>query len=144
MRIPLWPGVRLSVWEKQNPDAAKVTLAHSKPYEPVRRVLSMPGWMILLVRYNWKDHSQPAETAQGLPDLVERLTRELHRRSLRLEELGEDPDVQETVLMNVRGEVLGLQAAVGMALGGVVAGGDADQRAYAHYWEWCEQRGITQ
>jgi hypothetical protein len=144
MRIPIWPGVRLSVWEKQNPDAVKVTLARSKPYEPVRRVLSSRGWMLLWVRYDWKDTSLPADTGPGMSDLVERLTRELHRRSLRLDGLGEDPDVQETVLMNVRGEVLGLQAALGMALGGMVAGGDADQRAYEHYWEWCARQEITQ
>lgn len=141
MHIPLWPGVRLSVWEKQNPDAVRVTLARFTPYEPVWRVLSMRGWMLLLVRYDWKDTSRPVEAAVGAPDLVERLTRELHRRSLRLDELGEDPDVRETVLMNVRGEVLGLQAALGMALGGVVAGGDADGRAYQHYSEWCARHG---
>jgi hypothetical protein len=145
MRIPLWKDLRLSVWEPQNPDAVKVTLARSKPYEPVRRVLSMRGWMLLFVRYDWKDAKPAADASSpSVPDLVEQLTRELHRRSLRLEELGEDPDVLETVLMNVRGEVLGLQAALGMALGGVVAGGDADQRAYEHYWEWCARQEVGQ
>jgi hypothetical protein len=85
-----------------------------------------------------------ATTAGGVPDLVERLTRELHRRSLRLDELGNDPTVLETVLMNVRGEVLGLQAALGMALGGVVSGGDADQRAYKHYRAWRSRQEVSQ
>jgi hypothetical protein len=60
MRIPLWPGLRLSVWERQNPDAVKVTMARSKPYQPIRRVLSMRGWMLLWVRYDWRDYSPPA------------------------------------------------------------------------------------
>lgn len=55
MRIPIWPGVRLSVWEKQNPDAVKVVTPFVTPYEPIRRVLSKRGWMLLLVRYDWRD-----------------------------------------------------------------------------------------
>lgn len=139
MRVPLWPGVRLSVWEKQNPDAVKVTLARSKPYEPIRRVLSFRGWMLLWVRYDWRDNSHPEVPDPSRDRLVEQLTEELHRRSMRLEVLGEDHPrgpVAEGVVMNVRGEVLGLQAALGIALGGVVKGGDADQRAYEHYRAW--------
>jgi hypothetical protein len=59
MRIRLGRDRRLSVWERQNPEAVSVRLARSKPFEPVRRVLSMPGWMLLWVRYDWKDHSAP-------------------------------------------------------------------------------------
>lgn len=67
MRIRIWPGgVRLSVWEKQNPEAVRVRLARSVPHEPVRRVLSAPGWMLLLVRYDWRDQSAPpAEERPG-------------------------------------------------------------------------------
>ncbi|ARX81496.1 hypothetical protein SMD44_00894 [Streptomyces alboflavus] len=55
MRIPIWPGVRLSVWEPQNPEAVHVRLANYwKPF-PVRRVLSKRGWMILWIRYDWRD-----------------------------------------------------------------------------------------
>jgi hypothetical protein len=74
------------------------------------------------------------------PHRATEATDELHRRSLRLEQLGDDPTVAEGVLMNVRGEVLGLQAALGMALGGEVAGGDADRLAYEHYRTWCGQQ----
>ena len=61
MRIPLWPGVRLSVWEKQNPDAVKVVTPFVTPYEPIRRVLSKRGWMLLLVRYDWRDRRNQLE-----------------------------------------------------------------------------------
>jgi len=54
MRIPIWPGVRLSVWEKQNPEAVKVTMPNTVLRTPVRRMLSKRGWMVLLVRYDWK------------------------------------------------------------------------------------------
>lgn len=61
MRIPIWPGVRLSVWEKQNPDAVKVVIPFVTPYEPIRRVLSKRGWMLLLVRYDWRDRRNQLE-----------------------------------------------------------------------------------
>jgi hypothetical protein len=55
MRIPIWPGVRLSMWEPQNPDAVKVTMAcYYKPFR-VTRVLSKRGWALLLIRYDWRD-----------------------------------------------------------------------------------------
>jgi hypothetical protein len=63
MRIPIWPGIRLSVWEPQNPAAVNVTLAFKRQPPTVRRVLSMRGWMILLVRYDWRDTGQAAPTA---------------------------------------------------------------------------------
>jgi hypothetical protein len=89
-----------------------------------------------------KDRTAPHRATEAT-ELVDRLTHELHRRSLRLEELGDDPAVAEGVLMNVRGEVLGLQAALGMALGGEVAGGDADRLAYEHYRAWCARQGVN-
>ena len=61
MRIPLWPGVRLSVWEEQNPDAVKVVTPFVTPYEPIRRVLSKRGWFLLLVRYDWRDRGNQLE-----------------------------------------------------------------------------------
>lgn len=54
MRIPLWPGVRLSVWEKQNPQYVTVSMSNTVLHKPIRRVLSKRGWMLLLVRYDWK------------------------------------------------------------------------------------------
>jgi hypothetical protein len=89
-----------------------------------------------------KDRTAPHRATEAT-ELVDRLTHELHRRSLRLEQLGDDPAVAEGVLMNVRGEVLGLQAALGMALGGEVAGGDADRLAHEHYTAWCARQGAV-
>lgn len=61
MRIPIWPGIRLSVWEKQNPQAVKVVTPFITPYQPIRRVLSKRGWMLLLVRYDWRDRRNQLE-----------------------------------------------------------------------------------
>lgn len=142
MRIPIWPGIRLSVWEKQNPEAVRVVTPFVTPYEPIRRVLSMRGWFGLLVRYDWKDRSRPDMPDPSRDRLVEALTKELHRRSTHLDLLTEDPEgrVPEGVVMNVRGEVLGLQAAVGIALGGTVQRGDADRLACEHYAAWRVER----
>jgi hypothetical protein len=61
VRIPIWPGVRLSVWEKQDPDAVKVVTPFVTPHQPIRRVLSKRGWMLLLVRYDWRDKRNQLE-----------------------------------------------------------------------------------
>lgn len=139
MRIPLWRDLRLSVWEKQNPDAVKVTLARSKPHEPVRRVLSSRGWMLLWVRYDWKDYSPDERTPPA--SVVYKLTRELHRRATHLETIrgvGEDQVSTEAWVM-VTGEVLGLQGALGIALDAATVGGNADQVAQAHYQAWAAE-----
>lgn len=140
MRIPLWPGLALSVWEKQNPEAVKVTLARGKPYDPMRRVLSMRGWMLLFIRYDWKDYSHYVEDPAKSP-VVYQLTRELHRRATHLETIrtaDEDRVLTDQWVM-VSGEVQGLQGALGIALGGKVAGGSADQLAQAHYRVWVSE-----
>lgn len=67
MRFPIWPGIRLSVWEPQNPDAVKVTMpCYHNPLR-VRRVLSKRGWCLLLVRYDWRDTGikPPADQPKG-------------------------------------------------------------------------------
>lgn len=66
MRIPIWPGVRLSVWEKQNPQAVEVVMPNTVLRPPVRRVLSMRGWMILLVRYDWKKSGRFHKAESGV------------------------------------------------------------------------------
>lgn len=138
MRVPIWPGVRLSVWEQQNPDAVKVTLARSTPKEPVRRVLSMRGWMLLWVRYDWKDYSPPAADDPSKSHVVHQLTREVHRRATHLETIrtASEDRVPTDAWVMVTGEVQGLQGALGIALGGTVAGGDADELAQRHYLAW--------
>jgi hypothetical protein len=69
MRIPIWPGVRLSVWEKQNPEAVQVTMACYYNPLKVTRVASKRGWALLLVRYDWKDTGEykpdPLDTAEN-------------------------------------------------------------------------------
>ncbi|MFB7858800.1 hypothetical protein [Rhodococcus qingshengii] len=65
MRITIWPGVKLSIWVKQNPEAVEVDIKTHKEKPHVRRVLSKRGWMILLVRYNWRNRWDPAEETDG-------------------------------------------------------------------------------
>lgn len=72
MRIPIWPGVRLSVWEKQNPSAVRVVMPSTMLRPPVRRVLSMRGWMILLVRYDWKKSGRYYQPETGIREQSER------------------------------------------------------------------------
>lgn len=141
MRISLGRDRRLSVWEKQNPEAVRVTLARSTPYEPVRRVLSSRGWMLLLIRYDWKDYSYDPDTPPA--SVVYKLTRELHRRVTHLETIrhADEDRVPTDVWVMVTGEVQGLQGALGIALGAAVAGGNADELAQAHYRAWVVEHG---
>jgi len=74
MRIPIWPGIRLSVWERQNPDAVKVVMPNTELRKPVRRVLSKRGWMILLVRYDWRTSGSYYKAEPGLREQRERPT----------------------------------------------------------------------
>lgn len=63
MKIRIWPGVELTVWKKQHPEAVQVSIPNTVMRGPVRRVLSKRGWMLLLVRYDWKKsgrYYQPA------------------------------------------------------------------------------------
>jgi hypothetical protein len=129
------------VWEEQNTEAVRVTLARSTPYEPVRRVLSSRGWMLLLVRYDWKDCSSEGYTPPA--SVVYKLTRELHRRVTHLETIrhADEDRVPTDVWVMVTGEVQGLQGALGIALGAAVAGGNADELAQAHYRAWVVEHG---
>lgn len=64
------------------------------------------------------------------------ITTELHRRTLRLEELHADPAGNDTAINHVRGEVIGLRGALGIVLGGTVPDGTADAAGAAHYQQW--------
>lgn len=68
MRIPIWPGVRLSVWERQDPEAVSVRLAAYYKPPAVRRVASKRGWMLLLVRYDWRDPGHPGRAGIAKTD----------------------------------------------------------------------------
>jgi hypothetical protein len=58
MRIPIWPGVRLSLFVPQDQQAVRIRLATH--YNPLRvlRLASMRGWFVVLVRYDWRDHGK--------------------------------------------------------------------------------------
>lgn len=138
MRIPIWPGVRLSVWERQDPEALRVVMPlHHGPLS-VRRVLSKRGWVLLRVRYDWCDHGTLPVQDPARNPVVPALTSELHRRVTHLATIrGASVEaVSDEIWVQVSGEVIGLRGALGIALGGTVKGGTADQLAQAHYRAW--------
>ncbi|KPC68300.1 hypothetical protein ADL27_57150 [Streptomyces sp. NRRL F-6602] len=73
-------------------------------------------------------------SSQSIPD---RIAEEIHRRAARLEELHDAP---EHVRHEVRGELIGLRAALGIALGHRVPGGDADADGYLYYQQWLDRQ----
>ncbi|MFW3477327.1 hypothetical protein [Streptomyces microflavus] len=74
------------------------------------------------------------------------IAKELHRRTTRLYELAateafaaasrEGSGLPNPVVEHVRGETIGLRGALGILLGGNVAGGTADQLALTYYEQW--------
>lgn len=86
MRIPLRPGVRLSLLVPQNQDAVRIRMATY--YNPLRvlRLISKRGWMVLLIRYDWRDKGvyEPLDradlplTADEAWEEVERTGQELY------------------------------------------------------------------
>ena len=81
--------------------------------------------------------TEATESAAENP-VADALAAELHRRSVRLEELR--PHKQPACLgcpaVQVHGEVIGLLGALGIALGGTVPGGTADEMGKAYYDAW--------
>jgi hypothetical protein len=66
---------------------------------------------------------------------------EIYRRMERLTALQADPEARQSVVENVRGEILGLQGALGIVLGGTIPGGSADKLAQAYCGEWLARKG---
>ena len=88
MRIPLWPGIRLSLFVPQDPGAVQVRMAfHHNPLR-VLRVASARGWMLLLVRYDWRDRGKPVQPSgeQALRGQLRLLQQGTSEREALLEE----------------------------------------------------------
>jgi len=81
--------------------------------------------------------TEATEPAEGNP-VADALAAELHRRSVRLEELRpyKQPACLGCPAVQVHGEVIGLLGALGIALGGTVPGGNADEMGKAYYDAW--------
>jgi hypothetical protein len=56
LRVPIWPGVRLSIGGSPKPEAVRVVLGGPRPPAEQRtvRLISKRGWMLLLVSYDWR------------------------------------------------------------------------------------------
>lgn len=80
------------------------------------------------------------QTATGATQLdnpqADALSAEWHRRHQRLKDLTEGPNAQVAIVEHVRGELIGLRAALGILLGGQVQDGTADLLGWAYYQEW--------
>lgn len=63
-----------------------------------------------------------------------RLVRELHRRNTRF--YSDPPEWTELTRMQAHGELLGLQACLGIALGHAAAGDDGLKAAASFYQRW--------
>ena len=65
---------------------------------------------------------------------------ELQRRATHLDELRADPAASMSRIDHVRGEIIGLQGALGIILGGTVPGGTADKAAFTYYQQWLDRQ----
>lgn len=68
LRIPIWPGIRLTFGGAPQPEAVRVVLGGPRPVEPSTvRIVSKRGWMVLLVRYDWRATQAPPVTVRRIP-----------------------------------------------------------------------------
>ena len=79
----------------------------------------------------------PAIPKASPHNIADAIAEEIHRRAARMEELQDGP---ERVLVEVRGELIGLRGALGIALGYCVPGGSADEAGNAYYQQWLARR----
>ncbi|MFD7615775.1 hypothetical protein [Streptomyces sp. NPDC059802] len=68
------------------------------------------------------------------------IVKELHRRTLRLDELRAGTAGNSSTIAHVRGEVIGLRGALGLVLGGTVPSGSADVAGAAYYQQWLSRQ----
>lgn len=66
---------------------------------------------------------------------ADRIAAEIHRRSIHLQDRRDSGSVSENILRELRGELIGLHGALGMALGHTVQDG-ADKAARDYYQMW--------
>jgi hypothetical protein len=103
MRIPIWPGVGLSLFVRQDQQAVRIRLAAY--YNPLRvlRLASMRGWFVVLVRYDWRDkgvyepldRTDVALTPDESWEEAERLGTELYEAKDALAFVGEMCDIAD-------------------------------------------------
>lgn len=68
-RLPIWPGVHLTFGGTPKPEAVRVVLGGPRPPAGQRtiRIVSKRGWMVLLVRYDWRAAQAPPVTVRRIP-----------------------------------------------------------------------------
>lgn len=123
--------------------AHKARRAKEHQLDDIRRALCDAGFMEDDDPYAHADLAdvirQVGEAAREVTG-TDRVAAELHRRALRLEQLKADPGIAQSMLDEVRGELIGLRGALGIMLGGTVAGGQADAMALNFYEAWLSRQ----
>lgn len=68
LRVPIWPGIRLTFGGQPKPEAVRVLFGGPRPVESSAvRIVSKRGWMVLLVRYDWRATQAPPVTVRRIP-----------------------------------------------------------------------------
>lgn len=70
LRFPIWPGVRLRIGGTPKPEAVRVVLGGPWPPADQRTInlVSKRGWMLLLVRYDWRSGMPEPSTVRVIRD----------------------------------------------------------------------------
>ena len=82
----------------------------------------------------------PMSQDHNVPEV---LSEEIYRRAARLDELSNDPTSSASARDHVRGELIGLRGALGIALGHKVSGGAADEAGIDYYRGWLARQHPT-
>jgi len=124
--------------------AHRARRAKEHQLDDVRRALCDAGLMEDDDPYSHADLADVIRQTDTRAENANAIATEIYRRMERLEELRSEPALRESVVENVRGEILGLQSALGIVLGGTVPGGSADKLAKAYCTEWLKAKGAAE
>lgn len=116
------------------PEGTEVTCADCLHYQARYERMLAPGYR--------PEDDDPDALRVRITGLADTLAAELHRRWLRLNEIHKDLDYSDRTAMQLHGEVIGLRGALGIALGGAVAGGDADRMGVDYHQAWMKRTGV--
>jgi len=71
------------------------------------------------------------------------IAEEIQRRLVRLDQLIPGLPADANLINHLRGEIIGLRAALGIVLGGIVQDGNADRLGYDYHQKWLTRQDTT-